>query len=46
MNISFSAIAYMAPIRQYAMANGLKFFTWKDQRKALARYELFQSKLN
>lgn len=41
MNISFSAIAYMKPIRQYAMAHGLKFFTWNDQRKVIARYETF-----
>ena len=46
MNISYSAIAYMAPIKQWAVANGIKFFTWKDQRKAIARYELFISKLN
>jgi hypothetical protein len=43
MNHSFKAIAYMAPIKQWAMANGIKFFTWKDQLKAIARYEIFQA---
>ncbi len=40
------AAAYLRPIRQWAFANGVKFFTWDDQRKAIARYELFVAKLN
>lgn len=37
------ARAYMNPVRQWAIANGIPFFTWNDMRKALARYELFQA---
>lgn len=36
----------MAPIRQWAIANRIPFFTWKDQRKAMARYEIFVAMLN
>lgn len=35
------AKAYMKPIRQWALANGIAFFTWADQKKAMARYEIF-----
>lgn len=41
MNISYSAIAYLAPIKQWAMASGEKFFTWAEMRKAIAKYENF-----
>lgn len=40
------ARAYMNPIRQWALANGEKFFTWHEQRKAIAKYELMISKFN
>lgn len=41
MKISYSAIAYLAPIKQWALANGEKFFTWHEMRKAIAKYENF-----
>jgi hypothetical protein len=40
------ARAYMAPIRQWALANNIRFFTWEQQKKAIARYELFRARLN
>lgn len=40
------ARAYMKPIRQWALANGIAFFTWNDQLKAIARYEIFRAGLN
>lgn len=43
---SYPAISYMNPIRQWALANGMPFFTWKDQRKAIARYEIFAATKN
>lgn len=44
--ISFPARAYMKPVMQWAVANQIKFFTAKQQRMALARYELFVAQLN
>lgn len=35
------AQAYMKAVRQWALAKGEPFFTWKQQRKALAKYEAF-----
>lgn len=35
------ARAYLAPIRQWALANGEKFFTWNEMKKAIAKYENF-----
>jgi hypothetical protein len=40
------AIAYMAPVRQWALKNGIKFFTWAEQMKALAEYEFSRAQLN
>lgn len=40
------ARAYMRPVMQWAISKGIPFFTWSDQRKALAQYELFRSILN
>ena len=37
----YSAINYLKPIRQWAIASGRPFFTWKDIRKAMAEYEIF-----
>lgn len=42
----FKANQYMKPVRQWALSAGLPFFTWKDQRKALAQYEIFRAQLN
>lgn len=42
----YSAIQYIRPIRQWALSAGLPFTTWKDQRKAIARYEIFRAQLN
>jgi len=46
MEISYKAIAYLKPIKQWALANNIPFFTWKQMRKAIAQYELFRSQLN
>lgn len=43
MKVSFPATAYLKPIRQWAEANGVPFFTWSQIRKAIARYELFEA---
>lgn len=40
------AIPYLAPIRQWAVANNLPFFTWKQQSIAIARYKNFRAQLN
>ncbi len=40
------AIPYLRPIKQWAVANGIPFFTWKQMRKAIAAYEIFQCRLN
>lgn len=40
------ARAYMKPVKQWALSKGIPFFTWSDQRKALARYENFRAGLN
>lgn len=40
------ATRYMGLVRDYALAHGLPFFTIREQRKALARYELFASQKN
>lgn len=37
---------YMQIVKQYARANGMKFFTWHDQKKAIASYELFAALKN
>ncbi len=42
----FKAQSYMKPVRQWAIANGVPFFTWKEQRMALAQYEIFRAGLN
>ena len=42
----FKAQSYMKPVRQWAIANGIPFFTWKEQRMALAQYEIFRAGLN
>lgn len=41
MKLSYSAIAYLAPIRQWAIATGEKFFTWDEMKKAIRKYETF-----
>lgn len=46
LKIMYKAICYIAPIRQWALTNGIPFFTWPDQRKAISRYELFRAQLN
>lgn len=43
MKYSFPAIAYLAPIKQWAQANGIPFWTWHEMRKAIARYEIFEA---
>lgn len=40
------AQAYLAPIRQYAISEGLPFFKWKDIRRAMTLYELYQCSKN
>lgn len=40
------AIPFMRPIRQWAISNGVPFLTVKDQRKAIAAYNNFQSPKN
>jgi hypothetical protein len=40
------ATAYLAPIRQWALATGERFFTWNEIRKAIAKYENFISLKN
>lgn len=35
------ASTYLRPIRQWAFANGLSFFTWKEIRRAIVQYEIF-----
>ena len=37
---------YMSIVRDYALANQIPFFTWKQMRKALAAYECFASLKN
>lgn len=37
------ALKIYAAARQYAQANGLPFWTVKDQRKAISQYVNFQS---
>lgn len=37
------AIPYLNPVRMWAISNGIKYFTVEDQKRALARYELFQA---
>lgn len=44
--MSYPAQAYLRPIRQWALSEGLPFFTWKEQRQAMCWYELFRSKWN
>jgi hypothetical protein len=39
MNIP--AISYMNCVRQFALANGYKFFTYREMRKAISAYEIF-----
>jgi hypothetical protein len=40
------AIPYYAVVKQFAIANGLKFWTVKQQREAMIAYESFVQKLN
>jgi hypothetical protein len=35
------AKVYLTIVGQWAMARGLKFWTWHDQKKAMAHYEIF-----
>lgn len=37
------AIAYLRPIKQWALKNKIPFWTWKQVRKAVAQYEIFQA---
>lgn len=37
------AIPYLRAVRQFALSNGIKYFTVKQQRKALCLYEIFQA---
>lgn len=37
------AIPYLKAIRSWAISNGIKYWTVKDQKRALAMYELFQA---
>jgi hypothetical protein len=39
MNIP--AISYMNCVRQFALANGYKFFTLKEMKRAIAAYEIY-----
>lgn len=35
------AIGYMNAVKQFAEANGYRFWTYRDMRKALAAYEVW-----
>jgi hypothetical protein len=37
------AVQYMIRVKQFAIANGLKFFTWADMKIAIAAYKEYQS---
>lgn len=39
MNNMLPAISYMNCVKQYAIAHGMKFFTWDEMKKAIAAYE-------
>jgi len=43
---SIPAIPYMRPIRQWAISNGIPFLTLRQQRKAIAAYNHFESPKN
>jgi hypothetical protein len=45
-NASIPAMAYMRPIRQWAEANNIPFFTWEQIRKAMQKYESVIANLN
>lgn len=40
------AISYMKPVKQWALANGYRFFTYSEMRKAIAAYEVFAALKN
>ncbi|MEO6610705.1 MAG: hypothetical protein ABIT05_01180 [Chitinophagaceae bacterium] len=40
------AMAYIRPIRQWAEANNIPFFTWTQMKKAMVKYESVIAKLN
>lgn len=37
---------YMHKVMMWALSNGMKYFTVKDQKRALANYELFAATRN
>jgi hypothetical protein len=41
--IKMPAIPYMRIIKQYAVANGMRFWNQHDRKKAIAHYELFNA---
>jgi hypothetical protein len=44
--VTFPAIAYLRPIRQWALTEGIPMVTWHQVRAAMARYEIFRAQLN
>lgn len=38
------AVPYMTKVRHYAIAKGMRFFSWQEQTAAIAAYEAEQLK--
>jgi hypothetical protein len=40
------AISYLNAVKQFALANGYRFFTYPEMKKAMAAYEVFAALRN